>query len=129
MRSVLPDVVKLLAGDLVVLDRVQDDLLERDAPAGGFARDVLGEVDGEVVFAVRALGGKSAASRERDMLLKVLTHDLMVVWARVETEQVIHLFREKMNDPFIVAEQKGSRRPVHDLSVPRPLWRLLEIRG
>ena len=26
-----------------------------------------------------ALGGKTARSRERDMLLKVLTHDLMVV--------------------------------------------------
>jgi hypothetical protein len=35
-----------------------------------------------------ALGGKSAWSRRRDMLLKVLTHNLMVLKRRVETEQV-----------------------------------------
>jgi hypothetical protein len=33
-----------------------------------------------------ALGGKTAASRRRDMLLKALTHDLMVLKPRVETE-------------------------------------------
>jgi hypothetical protein len=33
------------------------------------------------------LTGKTAASRERDMLLKTLTHDLMVLRPRVETEQ------------------------------------------
>jgi len=36
-----------------------------------------------------ALGGKTARSRKRDMLLKVLTHDLMVFQQRVETEQVV----------------------------------------
>jgi len=40
------------------------------------------------------LGGQSAASRKRDMLLKVLTHDIMIIrrQGRVETEQVRHRF-------------------------------------
>jgi Transposase DDE domain len=36
-----------------------------------------------------ALGGRTPRSRQRDMLLKVLTHDVMVLRTRVETEQVI----------------------------------------
>jgi len=39
-----------------------------------------------------ALAGRTAASRERDMLLKVLTHDVMVLKTRVETEQVRYIF-------------------------------------
>jgi hypothetical protein len=35
-----------------------------------------------------ALAGKSARSRRRDMLLRVITHDVMILPRRVETEQV-----------------------------------------
>ena len=45
-------VEELLARDLVALDRVDADLFERDPLAGGFGRDVEGEVDGELVGAV-----------------------------------------------------------------------------
>jgi hypothetical protein len=34
-----------------------------------------------------ALAGKSARSRRRDMLLRVITHDVMILPRRVETEQ------------------------------------------
>jgi hypothetical protein len=45
-------VEELLARDLVVLDRVDTDLFERDALAGGFGHNVEGEVNGELVGAV-----------------------------------------------------------------------------
>jgi hypothetical protein len=45
-------VEELLARDLVVLDRVDADLFERDPLAGGFGRNFEGEVDGELVGAV-----------------------------------------------------------------------------
>ena len=35
-----------------------------------------------------ALAGRTASSRRRDMLLKVLTHDVMILKTRVETEQL-----------------------------------------
>src|SRR5512140_2201662 len=45
-------VEELLARDLVVLDRVDADLFERDPLASGVGRNVEGEVDGELVGAV-----------------------------------------------------------------------------
>src|SRR5688572_27387801 len=42
-------VEELLPGDLVVVDRVDADLLERESLAAALARDVEGEVDGESV--------------------------------------------------------------------------------
>jgi len=64
-----------------------------------------------------ALGGKRASSRERDMLLKVLTHDLMVVWTRVETEQVgslrcSSLTPDLVDCPRASAATRGSRAGV-----------------
>jgi len=34
-----------------------------------------------------ALGGRTPRSRHRDMLLKVVTHNVMILRTRVETEQ------------------------------------------
>lgn len=45
-------VEKLRARNRVVFDRVDADFFERDPLAGGFGRDVEGEVNGELVGAV-----------------------------------------------------------------------------
>ena len=47
-------VEELLVRDLVVLDRVDTDFFEGDALADGFAGNVEGEVDGELI-GVRAV--------------------------------------------------------------------------
>ena len=39
-----------------------------------------------------ALSGKTPASRHRDLRLKVITHNVMILRPRVETEQDSHLF-------------------------------------
>lgn len=52
MPLLLAIVEEPVARDLVVLDRVDADLFERDPLASGFGRDVESEVDGELVRAV-----------------------------------------------------------------------------
>ena len=52
-----------------------------------------------------ALAGKTAASRKRDMRLKALTHDVMIVNQRVETEHGCHLF---CSLPFDVNAQQSN---------------------
>src|SRR5687768_699139 len=56
-------VEELLARDLVVLDRVEADLLQGDAAAGGIGRDVGREMDGELPRG--AVGGVGGAVEER----------------------------------------------------------------
>jgi len=43
------DVEELLARDLVVLDRINADLFERDALSAGLGSNVEGEVDGKLI--------------------------------------------------------------------------------
>lgn len=52
-----------------------------------------------------ALRGKTPASRERDMALKVITHDVMILKLRVETEQVSNCLPPP---PFCPARDSGE---------------------